>query len=136
MTARVRGKLLSQSFMLLCFSAAILLLGVQQQAFGQALLTQGVANTQIELPPLGPASRYLPLEEPSLDGTHDTRLVIKLSDRRIYVYRGNQLQVSYPIAIGKAGWETPTGTFEVMEMQRDPAKAESIDRKNHPSRCR
>lgn len=130
MTARVRGESLSQSFMLLCFSAAILLLGFQRQAASKVLSTKGLATNQIklphflgpELPPLGPASLYLPtIEEPSLKSSaHDTSLVIKLSARRVYVYQGNQLQASYPIAIGKATWKTPTGTFEVIEMQRDP----------------
>lgn len=116
--------------MLLCFSAAVLLLGFQRQAATKVLSTEGVATNQIklprflgpELPPLGPASLYLPtIEEPSLTSSaQGTSLLIKLSDRRVYVYRGNQLRASYPIAIGKATWETPTGTFEVIEMQREP----------------
>lgn len=116
--------------MLLCFSAAVLLLGFQRQAATKVLSTEGVATNQIklprflgpELPPLGPASLYLPtIEEPSLTSSaQGTSLLIKLSARRVYVYRGNQLRASYPIAIGKATWETPTGTFEVIEMQREP----------------
>ncbi len=47
-------------------------------------------------------------------------LVIRLSDRRVYLYRGNELATSYPVAIGKAGWETPVGSYKVIEMQRDP----------------
>lgn len=49
-----------------------------------------------------------------------TNLVLKLSDRRVYLYRGNELATSYPVAIGKAGWETPIGNYKVIEMQRDP----------------
>ncbi|MGK7876026.1 MAG: L,D-transpeptidase [Xenococcaceae cyanobacterium] len=67
-----------------------------------------------ELPPLGDPNQYLPLEE-------NTRLVIKLSERRVYVYQGNQVLTSYPIAIGKRGWETPTGNFQIIQMLRDPA---------------
>jgi len=48
------------------------------------------------------------------------KLVIDLSDRRVYVYREQALVTSYPIAIGQAGWETPSGSFQVLEMQRDP----------------
>ncbi|BAT54011.1 ErfK/YbiS/YcfS/YnhG [Nostoc sp. NIES-3756] len=47
------------------------------------------------------------------------RLVLK--ERRIYVYQGNVLQASYPVAIGKPGWETPTGKFTVMNMVENPA---------------
>ena len=52
--------------------------------------------------------------------TQTTNLVLKLSDRRVYLYQGNKLTKSYPVAIGKAGWETPVGSYKVMEMQRDP----------------
>lgn len=50
----------------------------------------------------------------------DTHLVIKLRDRRVYVYKNKKLKVSYPIGIGKAGWETPTGNYKVMDMQPHP----------------
>ncbi|AFZ23382.1 hypothetical protein Cylst_1066 [Cylindrospermum stagnale PCC 7417] len=49
-----------------------------------------------------------------------TQVVVVLSDRRVYVYRYNEVIASYPIAVGKKGWETPTGTFEVMHMQHHP----------------
>jgi L,D-transpeptidase ErfK/SrfK len=54
------------------------------------------------------------------DATNQTYLLIKLSRRRVYFYKNGKLQTSYPIAIGKAGWETPVGTFEIIDMQRDP----------------
>jgi len=50
-------------------------------------------------------------------GTH---LVIKLSDRRVYVYQNKSLKVSYAIAVGKAGWETPTGNYKVMNLEPSP----------------
>jgi lipoprotein-anchoring transpeptidase ErfK/SrfK len=74
------------------------------------------------LPPLGAPSLYLPSEETTPESTVDnTYLVIKLSQRRVYVYQNDKLKVSYPIAVGKAGWETPMGTYKVIDMQRDPA---------------
>ncbi|BAY07971.1 L,D-transpeptidase [Calothrix sp. NIES-2098] len=48
------------------------------------------------------------------------QVVVDLSDRRAYVYRKDVVIASYPIAVGKKGWETPTGTFQVMHMQHDP----------------
>ncbi|MCL2926001.1 MAG: L,D-transpeptidase [Trichodesmium sp. MAG_R04] len=48
-------------------------------------------------------------------------LVIKLSDRRVYVYQKEQLKISYPIAIGKEGWETPTGTHKVIQKIPNPS---------------
>jgi len=58
----------------------------------------------------------------------ETRVVVKLSERKVYVYQGDQIQASYPIATGKAGWETPTGTFRVFEMLQDPAWTHPITR--------
>jgi len=66
-----------------------------------------------EVPPLGHADRYLPQE----DVVH---VVLRLGERRVYVYRGDQVQASYPVAIGKAETPTPTGTFEVFQMIENP----------------
>lgn len=58
-------------------------------------------------------------EQPAMP--QEVRLVVKLGERQVHVYRGDAIQASYPIAIGKAGWETPTGTFKVMQMMQNPA---------------
>ena len=50
-----------------------------------------------------------------------TRLVLRLSERRLYYYRGSAIAGSYPVAIGSAHWETPTGEFTVLSMQTNPA---------------
>ncbi len=49
-----------------------------------------------------------------------TQVVVDLSDRRTYVYRSDVVIASYPIAVGKKGWETPTGSFQVKHKQHDP----------------
>ncbi|MBK1990799.1 L,D-transpeptidase [Sphaerospermopsis aphanizomenoides BCCUSP55] len=49
-----------------------------------------------------------------------TQVVVDLSDRRVYVYRYDEVIASYPIAVGKKGWETPTGDFQVIHKQHDP----------------
>ncbi|MEB3230395.1 MAG: L,D-transpeptidase [Leptolyngbyaceae bacterium] len=48
------------------------------------------------------------------------RLVIRLSHRRVYVYRGDEVHTSYPIAVGKPGWETPVGEYTITNMQENP----------------
>jgi lipoprotein-anchoring transpeptidase ErfK/SrfK len=48
-------------------------------------------------------------------------LVLKLKERKVYVYRGDKLIKKYPVAIGKKGWETPIGEWQVMEKIRNPA---------------
>jgi lipoprotein-anchoring transpeptidase ErfK/SrfK len=50
-------------------------------------------------------------------GTH---LVIRLSRRQVSLYEGSLKVKTYPIAIGRAGWETPTGQFQVMDMRHNP----------------
>ncbi|MDZ7956870.1 MAG: L,D-transpeptidase [Aulosira sp. DedQUE10] len=48
------------------------------------------------------------------------QVVVDLSDRRAYVYRSDVVIASYPIAVGKKGWDTPTGSFQVHHMQHNP----------------
>lgn len=47
-------------------------------------------------------------------------LLVDLSDRRVYVYKFGQPMVSYPVAIGQSGWETPVGSFRITTMEKDP----------------
>lgn len=48
-----------------------------------------------------------------------SRLVIDLSRRQVSLYQAGSRK-TYPIAVGRAGWETPTGRFRVMDMRQDP----------------
>ncbi|PSB32213.1 L,D-transpeptidase [Stenomitos frigidus ULC18] len=48
------------------------------------------------------------------------RLVVKLSQRRVYLYQGDRLLAKYTLAIGKQGWETPTGIFQVLSKEKNP----------------
>jgi lipoprotein-anchoring transpeptidase ErfK/SrfK len=56
----------------------------------------------------------------SATGSNQSQLLVDLSDRRVYVYRQEEVIASYPIAIGKPGWDTPVGEFKVMHMEHDP----------------
>jgi len=49
-----------------------------------------------------------------------THLVLKLKERKVYVYQDKQLLAQFTVAVGKKGWETPTGKFEVRELVRNP----------------
>ncbi|TAF05129.1 MAG: L,D-transpeptidase [Nostocales cyanobacterium] len=53
-------------------------------------------------------------------GSSQTQVVVDLSDRRVYVYRYDEVIASYPIAVGKKGWETPTGNFQVIHKEHHP----------------
>ena len=52
--------------------------------------------------------------------TKVTRLEISLSHRKVTLYHYNKVIKSYPVAVGKAGWETPRGNFKVIDMQEKP----------------
>ena len=70
------------------------------------------SSQDLEFQPLYPEPIYireLPL-----------RLEIQLKRRQVALYRGKTLLKRYPIAVGKPGWETPKGTFQVKQMFRNP----------------
>lgn len=70
-----------------------------------------------ELPSLGEPELYLYAPQE----IYDVEVVIRLNKRRVYVYQKDQEIASFPIAIGKKGWETPQGKFEVIQMVEGPS---------------
>jgi lipoprotein-anchoring transpeptidase ErfK/SrfK len=73
-------------------------------------------------PPAKPAQPLWITEPLHAPETHEqpVQLVLRLGERQLYVYRGEAVEVSYPVAVGKPGWETPTGHFEVAYMLEHP----------------
>lgn len=65
---------------------------------------------------LGAAEPFVPAPEVR----SPVSLVVDLSDRRVYVYQDEQVKTSFRIAVGRAGWETPTGRYEVISMVEHP----------------
>ncbi len=47
-------------------------------------------------------------------------LTLKLKEKKVYVYKDGKAVANYPVAIGKKGWETPTGEWYVMEKITNP----------------
>jgi lipoprotein-anchoring transpeptidase ErfK/SrfK len=85
---------------------------------GQILL-----NRPQELPS---DSKSTPQVDPQVE------LRVQLGDRQVQVYQNEELLGTYPIAVGKAGWETPTGRFRVFAMRKDPAWTHPITREVVP----
>ena len=52
--------------------------------------------------------------------TESNRLVLSLRSRRVYLYQGDILISSYPVAIGTAETPTPQGEFAVSKMVENP----------------
>ncbi|NJR67388.1 MAG: L,D-transpeptidase [Synechococcales cyanobacterium CRU_2_2] len=49
------------------------------------------------------------------------RVLVDLSDRKLFLYVNGDLQAEYAVAIGQAEWETPLGQYHIGEMQQQPA---------------
>ncbi|MEO1070197.1 MAG: L,D-transpeptidase, partial [Cyanobacteria bacterium J06638_6] len=64
---------------------------------------------------LGQSSDHLPRAMPKAD-----RIVLRLEERRVYVYDDEQMLDSFPVAIGAPDTPTPVGEFEVFQMIVDP----------------
>ena len=96
-------------------------LGWRVVVIGMAAVTQlsspGLALGRLiepELPSLREFERYAPQN-------HTVKVLLKLDRRKLYVFQGQKLVASFPVAVGRPGFSTPTGDFKVFEMIVNPA---------------
>lgn len=90
----------THSFMWGCFTTAALLVAAQSLNLGELRAdTQRITDDQ----------------------NVGYSLLVDLSDRQVYVYQDKVQQSNYIIAVGRDGWETPVGDYNVTNMQVDPA---------------
>jgi lipoprotein-anchoring transpeptidase ErfK/SrfK len=154
----VRNESIARIFMFLCFGTAILSLGVhwrmrtipaqfEQPATAAGSPARAADHHRAEVVMGASAPRQQATQQPASprstltslarairpNSPAGTEVVVNLSDRRTYVYKGGEVIASYPIAIGKEGWETPTGTFRVTNMQPYPIWQHPITGKVFPS---
>ncbi|NET56298.1 MAG: L,D-transpeptidase [Symploca sp. SIO2E6] len=101
--------------MLLCFASAGLLVPQALQAAKQIPQT----------PKITPASLITPIVNKAI-AAMSSQLVVDLSDAQVYLYGQERLLLSYPVAVGKSGWETPTGSFKVLHKQHNPVWQQPI----------
>ncbi|MUH01637.1 L,D-transpeptidase family protein [Scytonema sp. UIC 10036] len=127
--ARAKNDSLTRIVMLLCFGTAFLSLVVHwrittsttpQPNLAKTSKTALRAHSQGHPNGITLLSAFAPSKQTTLAASQNRQLVVDLSDRRVYVYSGETVIASYPIGIGKKGWETPTGSFQVLHKQRDP----------------
>jgi lipoprotein-anchoring transpeptidase ErfK/SrfK len=57
--------------------------------------------------------------QPENSAEGDVVIVVSLSQQMAYVYRGEGLIGASTISSGKAGHETPTGTYEILQKRRE-----------------
>ncbi len=48
-------------------------------------------------------------------------ILVNLPQRMLFYYKEGKLESSYPVAVGKPDWETPTGSFSVISKHKNPA---------------
>ncbi|MGB3508925.1 MAG: L,D-transpeptidase [Microcoleaceae cyanobacterium] len=113
----------------LSLTTAIIILSGQNLSLASTPTPETANNNQTQteanlpfgglMPPLKRAikdfQKHLGIEAEEL-----IRVVLRLGERRVYVYEGEQELASYPVAVGKPGWETPTGDFEVIQLVENP----------------
>lgn len=140
MPVRLKDDSIARSVMMLCLGTAGVLALTQWQMAGrsdlsssQALMSdkersqqslvvikQSIQSSSAPNPQTA-ATTIQPLEPKSeTKEKTDSRIVVSLSERQVQLYQGDQLLNSYAIAVAKPGWETPTGTFEVLDMEQNP----------------
>jgi lipoprotein-anchoring transpeptidase ErfK/SrfK len=99
--------------------------------------TPEVSETSITpstTPTVSPAT--LP-SEPTIEVSPETKiqathLILNLQERKVYAYQHSQLLKSFPVAIGKKGWETPKGSFKVLQLIENPQWQNPWNGKIHP----
>ena len=87
----------------------------------------GVANSSSLAVDAGPIVLVYTSRSAARETAHDSsrltdlvRLEISRSQHRVALYRGTRLVKRYPVAVGRAGWETPLGEFHIFQMVQDP----------------
>jgi lipoprotein-anchoring transpeptidase ErfK/SrfK len=143
MAIRKQYNALSASFMFLSFATAALLISVQSKSLVANSVPQSQPKATAAVKPhqatATVAQAEQPFEQPQSEllkvGIADilsssfrpvalirqSQLVVDLSERQVSLFQDGILQASYDIAVGREGWETPSGEFRVINMQENPA---------------
>ncbi len=80
---------------------------------------RSIASTNSSTPAItSPAKPALATK--SLPPIESVNLVLKLKEKKVYVYQGERVLGAYPVAIGRKGRETPIGEWHVMETITNP----------------
>jgi lipoprotein-anchoring transpeptidase ErfK/SrfK len=87
-------------------------------SFHVAGLLLAIVSVATPVPVLSQA--FQPTQKLATTNPQPIRLEIQRSKRQVVVYHGKTRIKTYPIAVGKPGWETPLGTFKVQQMMRNP----------------
>lgn len=155
MAVTVRDEWLPRSIMVLCLGTGLLLLLTHWRSrttlartnqppsprsiqaarlpMRQGAATAAIRDSNLPTAPTAERAAVLPVSRAQVSSTaSDRKLVVDLSDRQVHVYDQQKVLVSYPIAIGKDGWETPQGTFRIEQKRINPEWTHPISRETIP----
>ncbi len=116
MAEKTQDSAVSRNLMLLCMGTGILLIASQWR---QIAALPGTILSKIQVSNWV-KSELVTKPSPKVADVKSVRLVVDLSDRRVYVYENTLVKISYPVAVGQPGWETPIGTFKVSQKYQNP----------------
>ena len=108
--------------MLICFGSAVLLFSAARP---EPAPLKTIPKPKITQPKVRPASPATPVLSKAI-ASMSSRVVVDLSQAKVYSYWGDKLLSSYPVAVGQPGWETPTGSFKVIQKQHNPVWQQPI----------
>jgi lipoprotein-anchoring transpeptidase ErfK/SrfK len=98
--------------------------GLITRAELSALIYQSLVHTG-QLPKI--SSNFIPsLSNPLFNTTNlvgteiITHLKVNLRRREVVAYQGTKKLNTYPLGVGRAGWDTPSGTYQVKQIIRNP----------------
>ncbi|HEY6066768.1 MAG TPA: L,D-transpeptidase family protein [Thermoanaerobaculia bacterium] len=53
-------------------------------------------------------------------GTLDDGILVNLPQRLLFLFEGGRVVAWYPVAIGRADWQTPTGSYKIVSKEKNP----------------
>ncbi|GBF82859.1 L,D-transpeptidase [Aphanothece sacrum] len=107
------------SLSLVCWTVALPLVSLQGQAIASDVTAESSGTVPEKTSPIVPGTPPQ-VTPPTQNKVIATQLVLKLKERRVYAYQNDRVLASFPVAVGKKGWETPKGNFKVMQMIENP----------------
>ncbi len=117
MAEKTQDSAVSRNLMLLCMGTGILLIASQWR---QMTALPGAVLSKIQTSSWVKPEPTLTKLSSKVATAKSLKLVVDLSDRRVYVYENTLVKISYPVAVGQPGWETPIGTFKVSQKYQNP----------------
>lgn len=101
---------------------AVLFVGLISNSFTAGAIAQTIPQTPTQETSINNPSPERPDQQTTStnEAAKNTRIVLNLSERRVFLYAGETIVSSYPVAVGAANTPTPQGRFTVSQMVIEP----------------